>query len=723
MAFVPAKQGYGATPYSFLLRQLLMVLTIFVHLSHAELVLPTFLASHMVLQREPLESQVWGWATIGSNVTVTLSASNGSILHEQSLMVVAPTAAATTDHWMVALDEFHTQAADPTTTTSGPWLFKFPAQPSRVDCILTFDEVSADGSESTTILLKDIAFGDVYLCSGQSNMEMSIAAVFNANQEIADSIHYPHLRLATAQRTVADTPQSNVPSKATNYTWARSSPQAMNAQEGFSWFSATCYFFGRTLYQQSNGTVPIGLIASTWGGQLVEVFSSPDALADATCGGLHPISTTTTASPAAVLSPRNQESNNNNSRRRSSNSSNRNDSSIDTTQAMTRRIQQESKHASSVLLTPSNPSSDNDKKASLQQPPQHFSPQDQQGAAQTDYQHHDFHNSHYYNYGTVDPSMMELGITNPAKSQLWNAMIYPFVPMRLAGFVWYQGEANSGNATNYACRFPAMITDWRLKFNLPLAPFVYVSLAAFTNQNDWAAFRASQDAALSLPKVGVALALDLGDPSAPNGAIHPRRKQEVGRRLALTTQAMQSFQEQKEDTTTTTTTKDEIDYYWKGPTLQAVLLVNDTFAIVGFEPGTTTHGMHLHDTGGCTACCQTASSSPFQTMDSNGIWSPALVMHIGYDTVTIAVSSSSSSLQQQQEQEQQQGPIFGIRLHWSNYPECALYNGMGGPDDHQGLPASPVEWCAYPTGQEPWTGKACGTTSPNNNKSNVVLAG
>jgi hypothetical protein len=703
MSPFPPKPGCDAPSYLLLLL-LVMVLSM-VHLGQAEMVLPTFLASHMVLQREPLESQVWGWATIGSNVTVTLSASDGSMLHVQSVLAVAPpTTTAATDRWMeFPHDEFHSQKSDPTTstttttTTSGAWLVKFPSQPARVDCVLTLDEVSADGSESTTIILKDIAFGDVYLCSGQSNMEMSIAAVLDADQEIADSLHYPHLRLATAQRTVADTPQTNVLSKATNYTWARSSPEAMNAKDGFSWFSATCYFFGRTLYQDHwNGTVPIGLIASTWGGQLVEVFSSPDALADVTCGGLHPITTatSTTAGPATVFLPMNQGSNKNNS-----SNSNRNYGSSGATQRLTRRIQQVTKHASFALFTPSNPSSDSDKRASLQQPPQQLSPP-QQVAAQKAFQDDDAEN--YYNH--YDDPFMAVGYTNPAPSQLWNAMIHPFVPMRLAGFVWYQGESNSGNATNYACRFPAMITDWRLKFNLPEAPFFYVSLAAFTNSNDWAAFRASQDAALSLPKVGVALALDLGDPSAPFGAIHPRRKQEVGRRLALAAQAIQYSLEIDKDTKNT----DDIDYYWKGPTLQAVLLVNDTFAIIGFEPGTTTHGMHLHDTGGCSACCRNAASSPFQTMDSNGVWSPALVMHLGYDTVTIAVSSSSSL------QQEQQGPIFGIRLHWSNYPECALYNGMGGPDDHQGLPASPVEWCAYPTGQAPWTGKACGTTSPNN---------
>lgn len=68
------------------------------------------------------------------------------------------------------------------------------------------------------------------------------------------------------------------------------------------------------------------------------------------------------------------------------------------------------------------------------------------------------------------------GEPNPGPTQLWFAMIYPVLPMRLAGATWYQGEANAGDPTSYACRFPAMISDWRRKFNLTL-PFYFVQLA------------------------------------------------------------------------------------------------------------------------------------------------------------------------------------------------------------------------------------------------------
>ena len=70
-----------------------------------------------------------------------------------------------------------------------------------------------------------------------------------------------------------------------------------------------------------------------------------------------------------------------------------------------------------------------------------------------------------------------------------------------------------------------MIADWRTKFGLPDLSFFYVSLAAFADHR-FAYLRSAQDAALALPRVGRALAIDLGDPSSPEGSIHPRRKQE-----------------------------------------------------------------------------------------------------------------------------------------------------------------------------------------------------
>jgi hypothetical protein len=121
-------------------------------------------------------------------------------------------------------------------------------------------------------------------------MQFSVRDAFNASAEIAASSHYPNLRLATVAMVTANEPRDDAPSKPSTSrpVWAPSSPAAINPNVAFSWPSAVCYFFGRSLYIEKGGKIPIGLVGSDWGGQRVEAFSSPDALNDKTCGGTQP---------------------------------------------------------------------------------------------------------------------------------------------------------------------------------------------------------------------------------------------------------------------------------------------------------------------------------------------------------------------------------------------------------------------------------------------------
>jgi len=153
------------------------------------------------------------------------------------------------------------------------------------------------------------------------------------------------------------------------------------------------------------------------------------------------------------------------------------------------------------------------------------------------------------NPSSLTSIFMENGIDFGAKdipvdnSVLYNAMIHPFTPMRIRGVLWYQGESNilpgQGTTTYYSCQFPAMIADWRVKFNLTAQemPFLFVQLAAYTQLSEGyillPEIRLAQEVAVQLPYVAMATATDLGDPKSPWGDIHPRYKQEVGRRLAL----------------------------------------------------------------------------------------------------------------------------------------------------------------------------------------------
>lgn len=116
---------------------------------------------------------------------------------------------------------------------------------------------------------------------------------------------------------------------------------------------------------------------------------------------------------------------------------------------------------------------------------------------------------------------------------LYNAMINPLVPYAMAGVIWYQGETNAGLAYQYRTSFPMMITDWRGKWKEEF-PFLFVQLASFggmqsSNQgSDWAELREAQTMTLKLPNTGMAVTTDIGD--AFN--IHPKDKADVGMRLA-----------------------------------------------------------------------------------------------------------------------------------------------------------------------------------------------
>jgi len=421
---------------------------------------------------------------------------------------------------------------------------------------------------SWPIYLRDVAFGEVFLCSGQSNMEMSVGGVFNKTAEISDSINYPNLRLFTVARAISDSPKTDLESKA-NYTWGKSGPDAMDATHEFSRFSAACYFFGREYYKSLGGKVPIGLISSSWGGQNVETFSSHDALGDLSCGGTQP------PHPPNV-------------------------------------------HQSSDELL-----------------------------------------------------MEEDGVLpNPNVTQLWNAMIHPLRNFRFSGVVWYQGEANAGNATSYACRFPAMITDWRRKFKSPNLPFAYVQLAAY-DKADYSPIRAAQDAALSLRNVGAAIAIDLGDPTSPYGSIHSRRKQEVGRRLFLAMRAIKY--------------SNNLGFVGTGPILEKVEFDPTRALSTAVLDFGNANGLHLEGTAACQECCY---EPPFEGLDPYGNWTRVLQATVSENKVKLKLETNTT--------------ILGIRYNWEGFPQCALYNGNGGPDDHNGVPTAPFEWCVYPSGQGSW---------------------
>ncbi|HVW62022.1 MAG TPA: sialate O-acetylesterase, partial [Puia sp.] len=124
---------------------------------------------------------------------------------------------------------------------------------------------------------------------------------------------------------------------------------------------------------------------------------------------------------------------------------------------------------------------------------------------------------------------------NSAPTLLFNAMVNPLIPYTIRGAIWYQGETNAGRAYQYRKAFPLMITDWRSRWKEGDFPFYFVQLSSWNANNGnsqrgstWAELREAQAMTLSLPNTGMAVTTDIGN--ATN--IHPKDKQDVGKRLA-----------------------------------------------------------------------------------------------------------------------------------------------------------------------------------------------
>lgn len=142
-----------------------------------------------------------------------------------------------------------------------------------------------------------------------------------------------------------------------------------------------------------------------------------------------------------------------------------------------------------------------------------------------------------YKVGAALPPLKNNGgitlIYQPAA--LFNAMIAPLTQYSIKGILWYQGEANTWNAAEYQKLLPALIADWRHQWNKQDLPFIYVQLPNFLDvdylpaESQWAALREAQLKTLSVPNTGMAVTIDLGEWND----IHPDRKKEVGERLAL----------------------------------------------------------------------------------------------------------------------------------------------------------------------------------------------
>ncbi|MBA7568176.1 hypothetical protein ES708_09897 [subsurface metagenome] len=369
----------------------------------AKVKLPSVFSDKMVLQQKSIAT-IWGWADAGEKILITTS-------------------------WG--------KKAEIVANTNGNWTVKI----STPSGSYSPQQITIKGENE--IILKNILIGEVWLCSGQSNMGWSVSQSNNADEEIANA-KYPNIRFFHVPNTMAWEPQTDV-----NAEWQVCSPETVAKK------SAAAYFFGRNLFQELN--VPIGLIVSAWGGSDVQAWIDR-----------------------------------------------RNASKL----GFQNIVDWYDQHESSFKKL----------RAEWMEGINKWKTQQKEGE-KPDW--------------STRPKRMLPG-DNHIPFALYNGMIHPIKPYIIKGAIWYQGETNVPRANQYRTLFPAFIQSWRNVWQQGNFPFYYVQIAPFHYRDSLgvtsAELRDAQLKTLDLVKnTGMVVTTDIGNALD----IHPRKKQDVGYRLAL----------------------------------------------------------------------------------------------------------------------------------------------------------------------------------------------
>jgi len=604
-------------------------------------------SSHMVLQRDK-PNTLWGWTTPDAKVTVTIG------------------------------DEH----AEGTADRQGKWMVKISPPPTGGPYT-----VKVDGPDHAE--LDDVMVGDVWVCSGQSNMEFGIQMTRNAPAEIA-SADNPGIRLFLLQRDISLTPTPTPVG-----TWVQCTPQTI-VQGGWNGFTAVGYFFGRELSQRLK--IPIGLVETSWGGTVAESWTSREGLKpfkefQPALAGIDAALHSGAETPAQLFDKWYRANDPGSAKGDDWAAPGFDDSSWKSANPPTYEAVGLDKFDGVVWYRKEvdlpDPLPDGD--AAIQ-----LGVIDDMGTTWVNgvrvgecYEYGD--NRNYpipsgllkpgRNVITVrcldtgglgglytpnkqklvlggtsiplsgpwkylpgadltksSPLPMILGGDPNVPTVLYNGMVAPIVPLAIKGAIWYQGESNVGRATEYQRLLPAMIGDWRRSFGQGDFPFLIVQIANFGARHPqpvddpWAELREAQDlTAQRVRSTALAVTIDIGE----GGDIHPKDKQDVGLRLALDALHVTYGQ----------------NVVYSGPVFRKA-----------WRDGYTLHVKFDHSDGGLKASGDKLLGFEIAGADHKFVWADAQIL--GDDVVL----SSPALLE----------PVY-VRYAWDANPEATLMNGAGLP--------------------------------------------
>lgn len=513
----------------------------------AQIRLPKLISDNIILQRDQ-SVKIWGWATPDEKITVL----------------------------------FNKKSFKTTTSKNGKWELLLPAQPAG-----TGHQMVLKGQNE--IIIKNIAFGDVWLCSGQSNMTITMERVKERFTNDIITANYPDIRYFF----VPTTTNLNIPKE----DFPQGEWKTANTKDIYT-FGALAYFFARDIYTKYK--VPIGIINSSVGGTPIEAWISeegyknlPDIQKTITqnkdTSYVNSINrrTLVTGTKTTVIKDLGSIEHWENLDYKPKGWRNFNipgyweDQGIKDLNGVVwfRREFEVPKNwiGKPVKLfmgriVDGDEIYVNGKKignTTYQYPPRRYEiPSDLLKEGKNTFvirvtntsgkggfvpdknysmiangEEIDLKGTWKYKVGEAyqpkNSSELSGGLVQQNQpTALYNAMIAPILPMKIKGFIWYQGESNTGNPELYKVLIPTLITDWRALWKDEKLPFLVVQLANYQDINytptesNWARLREAQNQALKLPNTAVTVTIDLGEWND----IHPLNKKDIGKRLALSAQ-------------------------------------------------------------------------------------------------------------------------------------------------------------------------------------------